>query len=181
MPIKTHMTLNIIIQNKTVDMIEIRTIPDIALAIVGIFTLILLYRQTTLMNIQMKEANKLARSNAYQNRYELFLEMDKLIITNPELKKLISTPYYYKQTLNNHITNNQAKELAFIEMVLNLCQLVFYQVNDGLKEGDMEWVKQVLNNPAVVSYWKNEQMRCVYDHEFEIFVNQNINQDGADL
>lgn len=151
-------------------------IANIIIALAMIITLIFLLWQTILLQKQIRIANeetilanKLAMNQAYQTRYQMYLEMDKVMIENPELKLLISNESLRQAFQANEIGTIETKELAFIEMVMNLCQLSFLQKKDGLNITDLSWLKEILKNKSVKEYWKGT-FRCNYKEDFEKFV-----------
>lgn len=146
----------------------------------GIITLLFLLWQTLLLKKQLKIANKeselanrLAKNQAYQFRYQLYLEMDKIMIESPELKQFISNEAFHKLYKNNGIDDKRARSLAFMELVMNLCQLSFFQYKDELNEGELNWVKEVIQNENIIEYWKSD-LRCKYRADFADFVNNTM-------
>lgn len=117
-----------------------------------------------------KKTNKI---QAYQNRYQLYLEMDKILIEHPELKKLIGNLEFQKWLEQNQGTDSEIRSTAFIELVLNLCQLSYMQYKDRITNSEMLWMKELLKNKYVVAYW-NSGIKCRYNKDFERFVKKEL-------
>ncbi|MDH6354364.1 hypothetical protein M2132_000692 [Dysgonomonas sp. PH5-45] len=108
-----------------------------------------------------------------QNRYELYAKMDKLIVENPDLKRFISNKNTLQDIENGNIDKEKLKEISFIEMVMNICQLSYYQYSNDDKSTDLSWVKELLQNKYVIDYWKSGY-KCRYIDGFEDFVFKEI-------
>lgn len=164
----------------TQTMTELSFYANLILAIVGVATLcfltwqtVLLNRQTRIANSQAELANRIAKVQAYQTRYQMFLEMDKMVVENPELKKVIGNKKYLDDYKKKVINADQAKQFAFTEMVLNICQLSFYHYKDDLNNKELEWIKELAVNEYVVRYWKSGY-KCKYRADFEEYINKLI-------
>lgn len=158
----------------------ITLIIDIALAFTAVITLFFLLWQTVLLkkqikiaNEESKLANKLANNQAYQFRYQLYMEMDRIVIENPKFKKLISNNLFLQKHSNGEVNDEKSKELAFIELVMNLAQLSFFQHKDELMNSELDWVKELIQNENIIEYW-NGGLKCKYREDFESFVNSEI-------
>lgn len=121
-----------------------------------------------------KEKEILAQS--FQNRYELYAEMDKILVEKPHLKKLISNQSYLKDYEAGLLAGKE-EDLAFIEMVLNICQLSFFQFKNERNNSGLNWVKELLENKYIIDYWKSGY-RCRYTNDFEGFVENEINKNN---
>lgn len=143
------------------------------LALIGIITLFLLYRQVKIANKEAKQSNKLAKIQAYQMRYQLFLEMDKFLIEKPEYKLFISNKRVVEDFADYPLKINPLQKMAFIEMVLNMCQLTYYHYKDNVHDSQHSWTKELLQNPHIQEYWKSGY-RCSYRDDFKKFVTQEI-------
>ena len=113
------------------------------------------------------------RVQYYQYRYELYAMMDKLIIENPNLKRFISNKDTLQDIENDNIDEEKLKEISFIEMVMNICQLSYFQYLIDDKSTGLNWTKELLQNKYVIDYWKSNY-KCRYTDDFEDFVLKEI-------
>ncbi|MEL7425032.1 MAG: hypothetical protein AAFN81_18745 [Bacteroidota bacterium] len=165
----------------------IKLVVNTLVSLATISTLFFLLWQTRLLKQQLslsvresELANKLAMNQAYQFRYQLYLEMDKLMVEDPALRRLIGTGRFPELFDQGEISLDKARDYAFIELVLNLCQLSFYQYKDGLFDSELGWVKQVVQNDRVIEYW-HSGTRCAYRLDFEQKVEKLISEAGKEI
>jgi hypothetical protein len=132
-------------------------------SLTSIFTLIILI-------YQLKKMNKLSIVQSYHARYQLYLEMDKLMVQHPYLRQLIGNNKYLEDCKNNIISEQYSQKVVFIEMVLNLGQLSYYQYKDKVNDSELNWLKDLILNQEVIAYWESGY-RCSYRTDFTNFVN----------
>lgn len=140
--------------------------------VVGIIGLFFVWRQIKMQTDQLKE-------QCYQYRYQMFLEMDKILIEDPCLKKLICNRGFEEWCKANNIPcdDKKVRESAFIEMTMNMCQISFHQYKDRKSSSELNWIREVLDNEHVLSYWRSNY-RCAYSKGFKLFIKSEYENKG---
>ena len=124
---------------------------------------------------QIKGFRKDLKMQAFQNKYQMFMEMDKILIERPELKKLISNKGFFDLLKSRNINDDDIREIAFIEMVMNVSQLSYFQFENDLNNSGLNWLKELLENESIKKYWHSSH-RCRYRQEFEKFIDNYYEQ-----
>lgn len=113
---------------------------------------------------------KTLKVDAYKNRYSMYMEMDKMIVENPEYKRLIATEAYNEKFPNDE-SELSDKDIAFIEMVMNICQVSFFQYQDDIDNSELTWFKELLENRYIIEYLESDY-RCLYRKAFMDFIKE---------
>ena len=121
---------------------------------------------------QIKGFRKDLQMQAFQNRYQMFMEMDKILIERPELKKFISNKGFNEMLKSPSIKDDDIREIAFIEMVMNISQLSYFQFENDLNNSGLNWFKELLDNEAIKKYWYSSY-RCRYRQGFEDYIHRH--------
>lgn len=129
--------------------------------IVLIITLIVLIWQTWLLR-------KNIRNNTFQSIYDNYFDLDRLIIEHPELQKYITRKEVYQKIKN--LGDEELRKKSFIELVLDLCELIYYQKKMGAYPTEITYIDRVLTNPHIKEYW--ETVRGTFKADFVEYVEK---------
>lgn len=139
----------------------------------AVISLIFIYRQ-------IKDFKKQLHNQCYQDRYEMFMEMDKLLIDKPSLKKFISNKGFTEWCSQTKRSDEEIQGTAFVEMVMNMCQVSYYQHKNKLSTSELSWLREVLDNEYIQNYWKGTY-KCKYSKDFVIFIQDEYNKKGISI
>jgi hypothetical protein len=133
--------------------------------LVLIITLIILIWQTWLLK-------KSIISNTVQSIYRNYLEIDKLIVEHPEFQKYIVRKEIYPKI--ESLQEEELRKKSFIELVLDLCELIYYQKKAGVFSGEITYIDRVLTNPYIKDYWKT--VRGTFKADFVEYVEKVLSK-----
>jgi len=133
--------------------------------IILIITLLILIWQTWLLR-------KTIKTNTFQSIYDKYFDLDRLIIDHPELQKYITREEVYQKIKDS--SEEELKSKSFIELVLDICELIYYQKKMGAYPAEITYIERVLTNPHIKEYWKT--VRGTFKEDFVEYVEKCISK-----
>lgn len=135
--------------------------------IVLIITLFILIWQTRLLG-------KTIKSNTFQSIYDRYFDLDKMLIDHPEFQKYVTRKELYEKIQKSSI--EKLREKSFIELILDLCELIYYQKKMSTYPAEITYIDRVLTNPHIKEYW--ESVRGTFKSDFADYVEKCLSRQG---
>ncbi|MCJ7578630.1 MAG: hypothetical protein MUO91_09280 [candidate division Zixibacteria bacterium] len=133
--------------------------------IILIITLFVLIWQTWLLR-------KTIKSNTFQSIYDRYFDVDRILIDYPEFQKYVTREEVYEKIKDSSV--EKLREKSFIELVLDLCELIYYQKKMGTYPAEITYIDRVLTNPHIKEYWKS--VRGTYKSDFVKYVEKCLSE-----
>lgn len=133
--------------------------------VILIITLLILIWQTWLLR-------KTIKTSTFQSIYDKYFEIDRLIIDHPELQKYITREEVYEKIKDS--SEEELRKKSFIELVLDLCELIYYQKKMGVYTAEIAYIERVLTNPHIKKYWKTS--RGTFKSDFVEYVEKCLSK-----